>query len=205
MALRDLQFKGFSSESERLHILRKIGPGKVAILVAAYIQLGNNVERATKSSAKKREDIPRLLQAANTTLARIGVSFMPLTYALRKQGVADGTVGARFGKIKTAIELQDISFQGWMYEEMDDFILAFNSALRPSHEEGSKTKAQPTDWTSVAIVGFQRDKRMASAMKRNITVVEAFDWLVTECKYFTRLSDEEKLEIIAAGSRKSKA
>lgn len=177
--LEDLQYNGFDPALEREKILRIIQDADISRLVTAYVQLGNNIRRAVGRVRVQHNELLNLLSAADSSLARIGICFMPMTYTIRKMGIAKGLVSSRFNNIRVRSELQDVAFQGWQGDNIKEFLIKFSEALEPTRKE-LKSNVSIDDWILIACNGFSKDKSVSSVMKEDLSIEEALKWLKTE-------------------------
>lgn len=177
--LDDLQYNGYDSVAEREKIMRLLSNNDIIRLVTSYVQLGNNIRRAIGRVRAQHNELINLLNASGTTLARIGISFMPLTYAIRRRGVQNKVIGSRFSDMKTPAELQDVAFQGWKGTIIKDFLVKF-SAVLPDNKGTRNEVNTIDDWINIAETGFRKDQSVAQIMRDDLTIEHALQWLSNE-------------------------
>lgn len=204
--LEDLQYNGFDPVLERHRLIRIWSEETILKMVTAYVQLGNNVNRAISKVRKQHSELVTALQVAQTRLARVGICFMPLTYAIRKTGVQRGKVAARFTNTRVPSELQDVAFQGWLGEQIKDFLVKFSAALSPTRKD-SKTTLSLEDWMSIAEIGFKKDVSVAKIMRQELTYSDAKKWLLDEVSFVEAIDtkrEEESQKLEPKTSKKGK-
>lgn len=81
--IMDLTYDGFNAVNVRANLKKTLNTEEVCTLVAAYCQVGNNVERAVGKVKKPRTDIKVLLKKSETSLARVGLAYPALVRAMR--------------------------------------------------------------------------------------------------------------------------
>jgi hypothetical protein len=175
--LMDLMYVGFSPEGARLDVMKNLTDGQIVAAVAVYVQVGNNGNRTNESKRKNPSTLGRTLESLIKphSLARVGVAFMPLTYAIRKLGVSKRSVKPRFAKCNTPVELQDPAFSGWQDEKCYDFMILFDKALR--NTKGAHGPDEVERWMGVSKVGFLSDGPVRDFMKETVDYSSAVSWL----------------------------
>lgn len=199
--LEDLQYNGYDSVAEREKIMRLLANNDIIRLVTSYVQLGNNIRRAIGRVKAQHNELISLLTASGTTLARMGISFMPLTYAIRRRGVQNKVIGSRFSDMKTPAELQDVAFQGWKGSLIKDFLVKF-SAVLPDNS-GTRNKVNTIDdWINIAEAGFRKDQSVSQIMRDDLTIEHALQWLANERNRVTQMQIPSSTPSIVVTSAK---
>lgn len=175
--LQDLTYSGFKPAELRDTMKTLLEPKEVATLVAAYVQIGNNVEAAEdKRRAKPNASIRPLLKKSKTTLARLAIAYMPLTYLLRTRGVKKGWVASRFPESPVPAELQDVAFAGWKGANLLDFLIRFDAALSNTGEQDQHGRDNVVRWMNIAVAGFERDVSVKTVLSKALTEKDILQW-----------------------------
>jgi hypothetical protein len=175
----DLYFIGFSPEKFRQdRKIEKAKPLEIVQLITAYVQVGNNPDScADKRRRKPRADLAESLGEKKESLARYAIAYMPLVYVIRKRLIDKELLQSRFGTLKTPLQLQDIAFSGWQGENIIDFLLAFDKAVKNTGRQEQHGEEQVRRWLQIAKAGYSIDKGVKNVMKEDLTFGEALAWL----------------------------
>lgn len=150
--IMDLTYDGFNAAAVRESLKRKLDTQERCTLVAAYCQVGNNVNRAIGKVKKQRNDVALLLRRSETTLARVGLSHAALVRAIR----ASQQLPKRIANCSTPSDFQDPATAPY-HETGRDFHdkfskLIYNSRKAKDHVDYFGIAVSNLDEASVALM-----------------------------------------------------
>lgn len=178
--LDDLQYVGFSPSKLRETIanVAEANPKEIVALVSAYVQIGNNPENSTNIKRKKPTKIVRsLLDKYNTTLARLAISFMPVTLIVRRLARDRKYLNDQFPTVRLDPMLKDPALSGYVGEEALPFMLEFDIALSRTGGPNNHGRENVLRWLNISMRGFKADEEIHHLMRNDIDSRSVFSWL----------------------------
>jgi hypothetical protein len=178
--LFDLNFIGFSPAKLRDDIAKmpNVEVKDIEYLVAAYVSLGNNPKLSTDERRNKPTDkVEKVLNKYKTTLARIGIAYLPMTLAARLTAKRMNILKDQFPESKVDPVYQDVALSGWLGDQVKPFLIEFDKALASTGKASNHGLSAVNRWLNVSKNGFMLDVEVKSVMKENITLDEARAWV----------------------------
>jgi hypothetical protein len=180
--LKNLFFVGFDPAKLRSDI-KKVPDFKLSdikVLTAAYVQIGNNPMAATNDRrVRPMRNIDKLVKKYNTTLARIAIAHMPLVLGYRKRALELGVLQNQFPDSKIDPVYQDVTFSGWLSDEIEGFLVLFDKALSKTGNSDNHGPESVKRWIRVAQKGFNQDQIVKSQMSKTLSFNDSENWLET--------------------------
>lgn len=165
--LLNMSFVGFKPEVMRQTIkqLPTAKPKEIAFLIASYVQIGNRPENALDGRRAKPDGrVVKLVSKYRQSLARIAIAYMPYLYLVRKRAKAIGALQNQFPESKVEDVLQDVAFSGWLGDDIFQFLLMFDDALKPTGSPQQHGREAVRRWMEVSKRGFENDRSVKAAL-----------------------------------------